>query len=618
MEIPYQMDFADHYYDKSDRNFPRSLPKLRASCHSQDSPCPVTPPQATEPDEQSFHHALQSIKAEIQEMNNYYSTILRDADQARASTTATTAPSVQPQAIPQPGSPSSWQLLQGLRTDIRGLDARLELLESRYERLEDRLSRLEPGTPPETPAPCMTQLVDLDPPEIASSTTAWPLQDEKANDNPPSDLPLAVPDDIGYFNPKDSGPMSTCIGVQQIYHDVMFFTASVRAVAEKKRVLCIRSCLRGRAQLWWAFLLPDTRAAIESGNVELACDELMRHFALPEHSAFVALVNHKFTLPDLASGRRLCEDYGQEIHRLCLHARLSGDQLCHTAKLFIYNNLDPDIFYMFPEPADDPDESIIDYLHKLRERGIRAREAVCRPKIPEPPIERKPERRLPPSLSHFLSQPAPSSSSNSAASSSALQAPAPPPPPPPPPPPLPPKHRSPLTPPPPSVRFSTDVSTIEPPTTSGGPPPQPRRGPPVLPPPPTLRGLHRSQSLHHLPGPSANPSSAAALSGPALPGAGQSASAAAELRGRQGGRHNPYSESYVMRHRPNPYRIGGGLSGEVHGGGASAGGERDGGRGGEAREGSGGKADGRAPWQAYVEDEDRAYQRALRNSRVEY
>ncbi|KAL9093983.1 MAG: hypothetical protein Q9165_003653 [Trypethelium subeluteriae] len=607
MEIPYQMDFADQYYEKTERKAPRPLPSLGASYQSQESPCPVTPPHAAEHDEQSFQHALQSIKAEIQEMNSYYSNVLRDVDKTRAPPMNTTMLPVQPQPqpLPQPGAPTFWQLFQALRTDVRGLDARLELLETRYERLEERLSLLEPGTPPETPAPSTTQLVDLDPPEIASSTTAWPLQGEKGDEDTVGALPLATPEDIGYFDPKDGEGTTSRSGD---YHDVMFFVEWVRRVAKEKRILCLRSCLRNRALTWWLTLDADTRHAMENGNVELACNELVRHFALSQHEAMVELVHKKYTEKDITAGRKLYEDYGLNIYRFCLHARFKGEQFHHMAKMFMYHNIAPSLFSYFPEPIDDPSETALDYLHKLQQRESRVRNA-CHARTSQPPPTDPPKRHGPPILTRLSASPSYSSSSSTDSSSTPPKGG-------PPPPPLPPKKLET----PQVVRFMPDVppspenaannnttaaanttTTTTTTTTAAtdfannnnnGPPPPPPPAPPHRGPPPypssarsRLANLHRSQSLHHLPPP-----------GPLT---------------RQG-RHNPYTAEYVTRHRPNPYRS--------ENGGASSGGE--GPVASSSRAESGGMGAGasaaKSMWQAYVEDEDRAYQRALRNSKVEY
>ncbi|KAF2234143.1 hypothetical protein EV356DRAFT_515804 [Viridothelium virens] len=582
MEIPYQMDFADQYHDKAEGKAPRPLPKLGPSYHSQESPCPVTPPRAAEHDEQSFQQALQSIKAEIQEMNNYYSNVLRDADKARAPPMNTTMLPVHPHPLPQPGAPTFWQLFQALRTDVRGLDARLELLETRYERLEERLSRLEPGTPPETPAPSTTQLVDLDPPEIASSTTSWPLQGEKADEDTVAGLPLATPGDIGYFDPKEDDGTTSRSGD---YHDVMFFVEWVRRVAKEKRILCLRSCLRNRALTWWLTLDADTRHAMENGNVGLACNELVRHFALSQHEAMVELVHKKYTEKDITAGRKLYEDYGLNIYRFCLHARFKGDQFHHMAKMFMYHNIAPSLFSYFPEPTDDPSETALDYLYKLQQRECRVRNAFLARKPEPPPTE--PPKWPPPPKSTPLSRPsvAPPSSASSTDSSSSSA-----PPKGPPPPPLPPKKLET----PQVVRFMPDVpspenanpthnttTTTTTNTINTGPPAPPRQPPQFR----RLANLHRSQSLHHLPGSSST-------------------------LARQG-RHNPYTAEYVTRHRPNPYRSENG---------ASSGGEGPV-AGSSLAESSGmgaGPSAAKSMWQAYVEDEDRAYQRALRNSKVEY
>ncbi|KAI9693532.1 MAG: hypothetical protein M1820_009184 [Bogoriella megaspora] len=609
MDVPYQMDFVDRHIENENRASSRG----RDPYYFQESPCPVTPPIA-EHDERSFQEALQSIKKEIQQMNSHYTSVLRTAEKVSQPPLAPPMMPTQVQAAGQP-DPSLKQLLQSLRSEIRGLDARVELMEARYDLLDDRLDRLEPGTPSTTPS--TTQLVDLDPPEIATSTTAWPLKDDKDTEKKTPELPLAEPDDIGYFDPQEHGLILTMGGpyyAKPYYHDVMFFTKEVLEVAKEKKITCLKSCLRNKALVWWSFLDTQTRNDIQNGDMEKACSALVSHFAISRDTVFRELASEKYTNQDALAGRDIRDDFGMKIIRLLMHAGFKGAELDKCAKIEIHKRLllgahSP----MNPPPplVPLPNQTVMEYLGVLREQQPRIKmqaEQIGREspgtgdydqgrgRLP-PPKFKASERKYPEPVLERLAQPLGeryplpefrSRSSSPAASPVPRKAPSPPPPsrrpislaggvPPPmtsrlPPPkfvrtPSPPSRgnltRPPPPPPPkvpaPTVRFEAAPPTIpNPHTVLRRPPPKLNRSP---------QFVHRSQSMHHL-------GSQPQLSQPPQ------------------GRANPVPVPTFVR-RTNPYRNANEGSGSENGQRASVGYQDTG-------------------------DEERAFQRALRNSRTDF
>ncbi|TKA80332.1 hypothetical protein B0A49_03645 [Cryomyces minteri] len=328
-------------------------------------------------DERSFHEALQSIKAEIRQMNAHYHRVLSGAQQQQeqraAFANATTQPLINPhEQVDQRRD------LQSFRLDIRGLDARLELMESRLDHLDDRLSSLEPGTPPETPVSQAAQLVDLVLPEVATSMTPWAPLVTSSQTSQPSHatapeiptlcLPIAQAQDVGFFDPylADVAMLIPYSESHLWYSDVTLFIRKLKRVSRTHRILDVEQCLRGEALRWWQDGVgPNGIHELDDKPLEVWYEVLMRQFG--NHTAMDSLllfVNDQFIPQDAAVGRQVIEDYGRHILRLIRHVQISDEEQDNIAKTFIHSGLDP----LIQANSKHPNEfkTAVDYLTYLK------------------------------------------------------------------------------------------------------------------------------------------------------------------------------------------------------------------------------------------------------------
>ncbi|KAK5156473.1 hypothetical protein LTR04_005600 [Oleoguttula sp. CCFEE 6159] len=330
-------------------------------------------------DEKSFYEALQSIKAEIRQMNAHYHRVLSGAQQQQEQRTAFANVTTQPLTNPHE-QVDQRRDSQSFCSGIRGLDARLELMEFRLDRLDDRLPSLEPGTPPETPVSHAAQLVDLVLPEDSTLTTPWTPLVTSTQTSQPSHatepeiptlgLPIAQAQDVGFFDPclEDLATLIPYSESHLWYSDVTLFIRKLKRVSRTHRILNIEQCLRGEALRWWHDGIgPNGIHELDNKPLEVWYEALMKQFG--NHMAMDSLllfVKDQFILQDAAAGRQLIEDYGRYILKLVRHTQIPDEEQDNIAKTFIHSGLDP----LIQANSKHPNEfkTAMDYLTYLKGR----------------------------------------------------------------------------------------------------------------------------------------------------------------------------------------------------------------------------------------------------------
>lgn len=267
----------------------------------------VEVPQA-EGHESSFHHSLHQLRLHLDDMNQRTAHLLRNRQDQQDR-------EMRSDSLTLPTGPAFWELYRALRTDIRGLDARVELVEDRIQNISDRLDALEPlrMTPPGSPPPVngagQSDYVSNLRCSCSSgtTTTAADITSSHAGKEP-NQKEIANVTDVGIFDHSLSEdteePLATA--------DAMTFIGRLKRTSRIKRIIDVEQFLRGSAlKAYRLGVQSDDGINIyetENGELNIPMFQEMM-FALFEREALQRLENEKYTLDDLQNGRPLVEDY---------------------------------------------------------------------------------------------------------------------------------------------------------------------------------------------------------------------------------------------------------------------------------------------------------------------
>ncbi|KAF1353586.1 hypothetical protein BDV97DRAFT_346863 [Delphinella strobiligena] len=262
----------------------------------------------------TFHHSLQQLRMQLDDMNKRTATLLHRHKQDQSALQQQGGMFSPSETLTLPNGPAFWQLYRALRSDIRGLDARVELIEDHIENLSDRIDALEPHrfTPPASPA-FSTCKHDGDP-KIADLPKAVP--DLRA-----TNVPNAEVSDIGYFDPSCRNDLTQ----HSTTSDIVTFLAKLSRTSRTKRIVNPEQFLRGAALHLYRLgykTTGDNVYELEDGRLDLkAFEEVFLPVFKPQ--ALNLMKSETYTLADLHSGRRLVEDYALKMFDLARY--LDGD-----------------------------------------------------------------------------------------------------------------------------------------------------------------------------------------------------------------------------------------------------------------------------------------------------
>lgn len=306
----------------------------------------------------TFHHSLQQLRMQLDDMNKRTATLLHRHKQDQSALQQQSDMFSPSETLTLPNGPAFWQLYRALRSDIRGLDARIELIEDHIENLSDRLDALEPHqfTPPASPA-SSTCKHDGDP-KIADFPKA--VSDLRATNVPNADV-----SDIGYFDPSFRNDLTQ----HSITSDIATFLAKLRRTSRTKRIVNPEQFLRGAALHLYRLgykTTGDNVYELEDGRLDLDAFEGV-FLPLFKPQALDLMKSETYTLADLHSGRRLVEDYALNMFDLARY--LDGDDSDEKRKL-VHDLIQDGIRLALPAGAwnDEwvPGDTFIEHMVRLR------------------------------------------------------------------------------------------------------------------------------------------------------------------------------------------------------------------------------------------------------------
>lgn len=316
--------------------------------------------------ESDFYLSLRQLRSQLDDMNRRTALLLQNGREQTNREVCTDSLSL-------PTGPAFWQLYQALRSDLRGLDARVELVEDRIQSISDRLDALEP-----------VQLTPLGSPTISGgnadyaastigsnnsnegSDTGKPCPSRSMTNLAASDAPLADVSDIGFFcSPGYSGddrsePLAT--------NDVFTFMARLRRVSRTKRIVTGEASLRGAAQQMYrlGYRSDGTNDYEEDdGHVKLyALEQMLLNL---HKSDATESMDRQYTVNNMNNFTPL-KDWA--LTKLLKSRDLdASDEIERQARTFDYINDGieiPTVAQMWLSPADRP-KSVLELMVRLRD-----------------------------------------------------------------------------------------------------------------------------------------------------------------------------------------------------------------------------------------------------------
>lgn len=328
--------------------------------------------------EQRFHTSLSQLKTQLEAMNRRTASLLHhhnphsEVDLASDQMQSQSFPKV-PEHLQLPNGPAFWQLFRSLRSDVRGLDARIELVEERVEAISDRLDRRDPSqfTPSQSPS----NFGDFMPSHIHGGSAYVPQPALQAKEDPvtaPAPKPVATTGDIGYYNPDLVLNDEMTMQNQHLYtSDVVVFVAKLRRASRTKQIVNVDQFLRGPALRLYRIGFGTDGTNIfdfqdEQCNVERLAGVLILVFG-KSADALGLLEAGKYTLTDALDGRRLVQDYAFDMLELGRHLPdCSQEEARMTTYVNIQNSLQTSAPGLSGTQTWDKAESLEGLLHYLR------------------------------------------------------------------------------------------------------------------------------------------------------------------------------------------------------------------------------------------------------------
>ena len=256
----------------------------------------------------AFHESLRRLQLQLEEMNGRTPPIFLPGSQGQKVPPSVFDTQVPSQSLYLPSGPAFWQLYRSLRTDLRGVEARVELVEDRIEDICSRLEALEPlqATPPSTPT-----IIAAKPTAVSNDTnhscSRGVTIPETTRNAIPQIATIAELADIGIFDPtlneNDHDDHATS--------DAITFIARLKRVSSKHRIVRVERFLRGSALHLYTIGYDSNGTNtydLEGGdfNVDAFGNDLL---ALFRPKALRALLAERYTLTDLRNGRCVVRDY---------------------------------------------------------------------------------------------------------------------------------------------------------------------------------------------------------------------------------------------------------------------------------------------------------------------
>jgi len=258
----------------------------------------------------SFYHSLQELRKQLDDMNKRTSTLLR-RNHKSSDSDAAILPS---DTLQLPNGPAFWQLYRTLRTELRGVEARVELVEDRVETLSNRLDELEPPrfTPPSTPMSTAKSEVTVNNQPLLRKEESSPGVTQSFISANAKEMPDADISDIGYFDPSVD---DTDENKDLETYDVITFFAKLKRASRTKRIVRPERFFRGTALHLYTLGYNNDGANmydLEDGCLNIsAFEEVLMSLFRPK--ALEAMKNETYTLTDFQNGRRLVEDYALKL-----------------------------------------------------------------------------------------------------------------------------------------------------------------------------------------------------------------------------------------------------------------------------------------------------------------
>lgn len=312
---------------------------------------------------------------QLDDMNKRTATLLHRHKQDQSALQQQSGMFTPSETLTLPNGPAFWQLYRALRSDIRGLDARIELIEDHIENLSDRLDALEPHrfTPPASPA--FSTCKHDGEPKIADLPKA--VSDLRA-----TNVPNAEVSDIGYFDPSYRNDLTQ----HSITSDIATFLAKLKRTSRTKRIVNSEQFLRGAALHLYMLgykTTGDNVYELEDGRLDLEAFEGV-FLPLFKPQALDLMKSETYTLADLHSGRRLVEDYALKMFDLARY--LDGDDSDEKRK-FVHDLIQDGIRLALPAGAwnDEwvPGDTFIEHMNRLRNLESALRREMREPCAPQ-------------------------------------------------------------------------------------------------------------------------------------------------------------------------------------------------------------------------------------------
>ncbi|KAF2084307.1 hypothetical protein K490DRAFT_68915 [Saccharata proteae CBS 121410] len=249
---------------------------------------------------------------------------------------------------------------------------RLSQINKELEKLDKQRKPLQshpPEVPPQGKAKCGPRE-----PTMANNTSEPELlrlsQIDKELDKLRDRQPIAGPDDIGTFNPGQSGQGVRVVeGSKTEFKDVNLFITRVQE-ENLSRPVNVLQCLRGDALEWYLGELNDTeRSVLRHDTAEAWCTSLRKRFAMPTEIAEKTLQAIRFQMEDAADLNFNITAYTSRFGRVARN--VSGDRDLAKDLYESFRNAGP-VFEVLRAPVEG--ESFASYIIYLRTMQLRIHE----------------------------------------------------------------------------------------------------------------------------------------------------------------------------------------------------------------------------------------------------
>lgn len=259
-----------------------------------------------------------------------------------------------------------WITMDQLDNKISPLVNSVQRLADTVQTLSDKVQRFESLSLLQT----QTRLPIPRPPTGANTPNPVPSVSSGSSTPRKNDKPEFRAKDIGYFDPKDTGPMVEVRDKVQIYHNVFSFTNRLKVKAQFVKVRHMRErldeCLLGRADTWYNQELNHLQRVglrADGDGIKEWCNALEARFRQPPGQSLRQLEAVQYTISD-AYNRKDPLDFVQKV---VVHGMNSGMATSEYQQvLLIYNHLDVRLRMTLVEPKTST--TLSEFIDQINQR----------------------------------------------------------------------------------------------------------------------------------------------------------------------------------------------------------------------------------------------------------